>query len=90
MKETLSRYIERHPLFVGVFGSASGISAAVLKSLHVVASVSADIGMLCGCATAIVTLGIAIRTWKRGRFERQALEHAADVHDERYANDDLP
>lgn len=75
---------------LGFFGSISGISAAALKWLHIVASVAADLGMLCGGATAAVTLCIAIRNWKRGRFERQALEHAADVHDERYANDDLP
>lgn len=75
---------------LGAFGSASGISAAALKSLHVVASVAADLGMLCGGATAAVTLAIAIRNWQRGKWERQALERAADVHDERYENDDLP
>jgi hypothetical protein len=81
VKEALSQFIDRHPMALGAFGSVSGISAAALKSLHVVASVAADLGMLCGGATAAVTLAIAIRNWKRGRWERKAEEHAIAIRE---------
>jgi hypothetical protein len=88
--EKLDSIADQHPLATGFFGVASGIGPAIAKALHLVAGVAADVGVICGAATAIVTLCIAVRTWRRGQREEAAARNFVARHREEPWEDHLP
>lgn len=78
--KTLTDLTESHPLVAGAIGAGSGLAAKLLSTLHVVAGVAADIGMICGSATAVLGFVAFLQKRKRERLQEEAERAFVERH----------
>jgi len=53
--DSANSFADRHPFAVGSIGTGSGVAAAVLREIHSVAGLAADLGMIFGCVVSLLT-----------------------------------
>lgn len=53
--ETANTFADRHPFAVGSIGTGSGVAAAVLREIHSVAGLAADLGIIFGCVVSLLS-----------------------------------
>jgi hypothetical protein len=68
----LAAFAENHPVVAGVVGASSGLAAKALESLHLVATVVADLGMIAGGLVAILSAHAFMANRRRKELEEKA------------------
>ncbi|MEQ1861884.1 MAG: hypothetical protein ABMA13_18350 [Chthoniobacteraceae bacterium] len=86
--KTLESFAENHPMIAGSLGVVSGVVSGILRAVHEIAGVAADIGSIAAALTAVIMLLIVTRRWRRERWEDKATRASIEAHDRLRARDD--
>lgn len=97
--DTVQEFADRHPFATGSIGTGSGVAAALLREIHSVAGLAADLGIIFGCVVSFLTgiilsgrlvVAIAAMLQRRRRNMLQRRRHAKDTGPEEDIDELVP